>query len=77
MYSNNCVNPIVSSTSSTCKNGYYCNEKISSAGAVVHPHLHQAYTTLRKVKASFKTFLFEKRDHQAKRPQDGKTNPME
>lgn len=77
MYSNNCVNPIVSSTTSTCNKGYYCNEKVSSTGIVVHPHLHQVYTTLHKVKASFKTFFLEKRDHQEKRPQDGKTNPME
>lgn len=35
-----------------------------------HSSLHQVF---KKVKTS----LFEKRDHQEKRPQDGKTNPME
>lgn len=38
-----------------------------------HPHLHQMYQSLKKVKSS----LLTKRDHQEKRPQDGKTNPME
>lgn len=38
-----------------------------------HPHLSQMYTSLKKVKES----LLEKSDHQEKKPQDGKTNPME
>ncbi|KAI9364698.1 hypothetical protein BD770DRAFT_378770 [Pilaira anomala] len=33
--------------------------------------------SLRKIKTSFKTFLFDKGDRREKRPQDGKTNPME
>lgn len=78
MISPNYVNPV------TCDKKYldFYDEKASyyepSVKSIIkHPHMRQAYQSLSKIKKSFKTFLFERRDHQEKRPQDGKTNPME
>jgi hypothetical protein len=72
MISNNYVAPVLSS----------CDKKAPttthSSRVVKHPHLSQACLALSKAKHSFKTALFERRrNHQEKRPQDGKTNPME
>lgn len=83
MHSNNCVNPILSSTASTCDNKYYYNEKVASLeeNEIRFPHLHQACLTIGKARESVKTYILEKRDQEKrpheKRPQDGKTNPME
>lgn len=58
-----------------CYDYYYDsqNDPASTKQTPIRPH----YLSLTKIKKSVKSFLFERRDHQEKRPQDGKTNPME
>jgi hypothetical protein len=72
MISQNYVSPVI--CDSSCEKHYHMSTGLEN---VKHPHLHQLYLALSKIKNNLKTALFERRDHQEKRPQDGKTSPME
>lgn len=80
MISLNYVNPVLWEKTKCFydeKTCYYDEKIYSRAETIKHPHMHQVYLSLSKIKKNVKTFLFERRDHQEKKPQDGKTNPME
>ncbi|KAI9496608.1 hypothetical protein BDB00DRAFT_808017 [Zychaea mexicana] len=55
--------------------------KFSVTDSAKHPHLHQIHETLHNLKEdareSYAIHKQEKEERRAKRPQDGKTNPME
>lgn len=76
MISQNYVSPTLCDSAS-CEKHYHHMPPTTGLEVIKHPHLHQLYLVLSKMKKNFKSVLFERRDHQEKRPQDGKTNPME
>ncbi|KAL1934855.1 hypothetical protein VTP01DRAFT_7037 [Rhizomucor pusillus] len=53
--------------------------KLSLTDKEKHPHLHQVHEVLHNIKHDIKNHVSHRHDesHFEKRPQDGKTNPME
>ncbi|GAA5799585.1 hypothetical protein HPULCUR_005001 [Helicostylum pulchrum] len=56
-----------------------CYEKPPMYTEVAEPSatMHRNHFSLRKMKTGLKVFMFERRNRREKKPQDGKTNPME